>query len=102
MGLGKVRKQLGRIGVWSREMYFDDPDEATNLATVAEELGYGALWIPGYDGGPIFERCRLALEATSSDYIIPRTTSMKRIISGPRPRHRCAVFVLVQPVPVPH
>lgn len=66
MDLGKVRKQLGRIGVWSRELYFDDPHEAMNLATVAEELGYGTLWIPGYDGDPVFERCRLALEATAS------------------------------------
>lgn len=66
MELGKIRKQLGEIGVWSREAYFGDPDEATNLARAAEELGYGALWIPGYDGGPVFERCRLTLEATSS------------------------------------
>ena len=66
MEFGKVRKQLGQIGVWSREAYFGDPDEVTNLATVAEELGYGVLWIPGYTGGPIFERCRQALEATSS------------------------------------
>ena len=66
MELGEVRKQLGQVGVWSGEPYFDGPDKATSLAAAAEELGYGALWIPGFDGGHVFERCGLALEASSS------------------------------------
>ena len=64
--LGPVRAQLGRVGVWSRSPYFFGPDQATRLAATAEELGYGALWIPGFDGGHIFERCAMALEATST------------------------------------
>lgn len=57
---------LGEIGVWSSEPYFGDANRATDLAIAAEELGYGTLWIPGFDGGHVFERCAMALEATSS------------------------------------
>lgn len=63
--LEALRKQLGKVGVWSRTPYFGEPHEATELATTAEELGFSALWIPGFDGGHIFERCGMALEATS-------------------------------------
>lgn len=65
MELGDVRKQLGKIGVFSRHPHFREAAQATSLAAAAEELGYGALWIPGFDGGHIFERCGLALEATT-------------------------------------
>ena len=63
--LEPVRKQIGKVGVWSRSPYFYGPDQATSLAIAAEELGYSALWIPGFDGGHIFERCAMALEASS-------------------------------------
>ena len=61
-----VRKQLGKIGAWSRTPYFGPAEMATEMATAAEELGYSALWIPGFDGGHIFERCGMALAATSN------------------------------------
>lgn len=57
---------LGRVGVWSQEPYFGAEDKATSLAVAAEELGFKTLWIPGFNGGHVFDRCRLALEATSS------------------------------------
>ncbi len=60
-----VRQQLGKVGVWSRSPYFFESRQATDLAVAAEELGYSALWIPGFDGGHIFERCGMALEVTS-------------------------------------
>ena len=63
--LEPVRKQLGKVGVWSRSPYFFEAEQATNLAVAAEELGYTALWIPGFDGGHVFERCGMALEASS-------------------------------------
>ena len=61
-----IRQQIGKVGVWSRSPYFYEAQQATDLAKAAEELGYGSLWIPGFDGGHVFDRCRLALEATSS------------------------------------
>ena len=63
--LEAIRRQLGRVGVWSRSPYFYEAEQATNLAVAAEELGYGSLWIPGFDGGHVFERCSMALEASS-------------------------------------
>ena len=61
-----IRKQLGKIGVWSRTPYFGPAETATEWATVAEELGDSASWIPGFAGGHIFERCAMPLAATSN------------------------------------
>lgn len=63
--LAAIRKKLGKVGVWSRSPYFYDAQQASDLALAAEQLGYGSLWIPGFDGGHIFDRCRMALEATT-------------------------------------
>ncbi len=63
--LQPIREQLGKVGVWSRSPYFYEAEQATSLAVAAEELGYRALWIPGFDGGHIFERCELALKAST-------------------------------------
>ncbi|HLW95206.1 MAG TPA: LLM class F420-dependent oxidoreductase [Solirubrobacteraceae bacterium] len=42
---------LGRIGVWSRELRFhDDRAAAAQAAAELEELGFGALWIPDVGG----------------------------------------------------
>ena len=65
LDLQRVREQLGKVGVWSRSPYFYEADKATSLAVAAEKLGYRALWIPGFDGGHIFERCELALKAST-------------------------------------
>lgn len=58
--------QLGRIGVWSGELRFNDPGEVAEAAAELEELGYGTLWLPGVTGGDIFERIRTVLAATKS------------------------------------
>ena len=46
-GEGMMIPQLGRLGVWSMEMRFGDPAAIDVAAVELEELGYGALWIPG-------------------------------------------------------
>jgi probable F420-dependent oxidoreductase len=56
--------QLGPIGVWSSQLRFGDPGEITEAAAELEELGYGALWLPGGAGGDIFEDCDRVLAAT--------------------------------------
>jgi probable F420-dependent oxidoreductase len=38
---------IGRVGVWSLEMRFGDPAAIDEAAVELDELGYGALWIPG-------------------------------------------------------
>ena len=57
-------RPLGAIGVWSRELRFGDPVEAVEAAAELEELGYGALWIPGGAGGPVLETVEAMLLAT--------------------------------------
>jgi len=44
---------LGRLGVWSGEVRFGDVGEAHEAAAELDELGYGALWIPGGIGGDV-------------------------------------------------
>lgn len=39
--------ELGRVGIWSTELRFGDPAAGAEVAAELDELGYGALWIPG-------------------------------------------------------
>jgi probable F420-dependent oxidoreductase len=39
--------QVGRVGVWSMELRFGDTAAIDEAAGELDELGYGALWIPG-------------------------------------------------------
>lgn len=39
--------QIGRVGVWSMELRFGDTAAIDEAAAELDELGYGALWIPG-------------------------------------------------------
>jgi len=39
--------QLGPVGIWSMELRFGDPALGNEVAAELDELGYGALWIPG-------------------------------------------------------
>src|SRR5438105_2732633 len=52
---------LGRIGVWSSQLY-GERAEVLDAAAELEELGYGTLWLPNRP--PIFERARELLGAT--------------------------------------
>jgi probable F420-dependent oxidoreductase len=44
---------LGPIGIWSLELRFGDRGEAHEAAAELDQLGYGALWIPGGVGGDV-------------------------------------------------
>ncbi|GGK05586.1 LLM class F420-dependent oxidoreductase [Streptomyces camponoticapitis] len=56
--------QLGQTGVWSIELRTADPHEITDAATELDELGWGALWIPGLGGGDILADSQRLLRAT--------------------------------------
>ena len=45
--------ELGRVGVWSMELRFGDKAQAADAAAELEDLGYGALWVPGGIGGDV-------------------------------------------------
>lgn len=42
-----INQRLGRIGIWSMELRFGDRSIATEAAAELDELGFGAVWIPG-------------------------------------------------------
>ncbi len=55
---------LGPIGIWSSELRFGDRQAALEAAASIEELGYGAIWVPGGAGGDIFGDVTVLLRAT--------------------------------------
>jgi probable F420-dependent oxidoreductase len=55
---------LGRIGVWSSELRYGDRQTALAEAVALENLGYGAIWIPGGIGGDLFADVTALLDAT--------------------------------------
>jgi probable F420-dependent oxidoreductase len=55
---------LGRVGVWSLELRFGDRAEAREACAELDELGYGALWVPGGVGGDILGDLSQLLSAT--------------------------------------
>lgn len=59
--------RLGRVGIWSGELR-DLPDRAAaaDAATELEELGYGALFIPGRAGGDVLAAADTLLAGTRS------------------------------------
>jgi probable F420-dependent oxidoreductase len=59
-----VSIDLGRIGIWSSELRFGDRQAALAAAASIEELGYGAIWVPGGAGGDIFGDVTVLLRAT--------------------------------------
>lgn len=63
--------ELGRIGIWSSVLRRGEPSEIVDAAAELDELGFGAIWIPGGFGGDIFGDCRRLLEATQRAVVAP-------------------------------
>lgn len=57
--------ELGKVGIWDGRLRGGEPGTAGELAAAIEQLGYGALWIPGGAGGRVLEKCEEALQATT-------------------------------------
>jgi probable F420-dependent oxidoreductase len=55
---------VGTTGVWSAELRFGDVSLATDAAAQLEELGYSALWLPGWQAD-VFDVVASLLTATS-------------------------------------
>lgn len=55
---------LGKLGIWSLEARFADPGLAAAAAAEADELGFGALWVPGGIGGDVTGDLARLLDAT--------------------------------------
>jgi probable F420-dependent oxidoreductase len=57
---------LGRLGIWSRELRFGEAADMRAGAAELEQMGFGTLWIPGGFDGPLLEICADQLGATSN------------------------------------
>jgi probable F420-dependent oxidoreductase len=56
--------RLGRIGIWSLELRFGERAAAVAAAAELDQLGFGALWIPGGVGGDVLSDVEALLAAT--------------------------------------
>jgi probable F420-dependent oxidoreductase len=54
----------GEIGVWSPQLREGDAHEVAAAAAELEELGYGAIWVPGREHDDLEERLHLLLSST--------------------------------------
>jgi len=57
--------QLGRIGVWARELRAGEESARREAAARLEELGYGTLWFPGGAGDDSMACAGVLLDATT-------------------------------------
>jgi probable F420-dependent oxidoreductase len=64
-----AKRRLGRIGIWSLELLFGDPGEVVEAAAELDELGFGAIWVPGRLGGDSFGDVDRLLSATRNAVI---------------------------------
>ncbi|MFD1523048.1 TIGR03620 family F420-dependent LLM class oxidoreductase [Pseudonocardia yunnanensis] len=69
---------LGRTGIWSIELRMADPGQITDAAAELDDLGWGALWIPGLGGGEILDDSERLLRATRSTTIAVGVMSIWR------------------------
>jgi probable F420-dependent oxidoreductase len=75
---GKHAMDLGRTGIWSIELRMADPGQITDAAAELDDLGWGALWIPGLGGGEILDDSERLLQATRSTKIAVGVLSIWR------------------------
>ena len=70
-----TRPHLGQIGIWSMELRFGDPAAIAEAAAEVDDLGFGAIWVPGGIGGDVAGDVNRLLAATK------RTTIATGIIN---------------------
>ncbi|MEU7888091.1 TIGR03620 family F420-dependent LLM class oxidoreductase [Microbispora bryophytorum] len=70
--------QLGQTGIWSIELRMADPHEIGDAAAELDELGWGALWIPGLGGGDILGDSERLLRATRNTMVAVGVASIWR------------------------
>lgn len=61
--------QLGKLGVWSMELRFGEREGADRMARELEDMGYGALWVPGGFDDKVLDDIAALLAATEKAVI---------------------------------
>ena len=64
------RERLGRVGVWSMELRTAPAETIEHAARSLDDAGFGALWIPGLDGGRVFADAQRLLAATQRTSVV--------------------------------
>lgn len=64
MATQAVNERLGKVGIWSLELRFGDPAQKLEAAAELDELGFGAIWIPGGVDGAVLGDVDALLAAT--------------------------------------
>ena len=87
-----VFMDLGRVGIWSGVLRRGDPAEAADAAAELDELGFGALWIPGGAGGDVLGDSRRLLDATKRAVVATGILNVwmhdpQEVAPGPRSTH---------------
>jgi probable F420-dependent oxidoreductase len=72
--------ELGRIGIWARELRVGDEGTRREAAAELEGLGYGALWFPGSAGDDSLDCAEVLLGATTA---VPVATGITNIWTEP-------------------
>jgi probable F420-dependent oxidoreductase len=57
-------RPTGAIGVWSPQLRDGDPRAVAEAAAELEEIGFGAIWVPGREHDDLEERLHLLLSST--------------------------------------
>ncbi len=57
--------ELGKVGIWSRELRSRDLHESADAVAELESLGYGTTWMPGGSATDFFPRAEAFIEATA-------------------------------------
>lgn len=70
--------RLGPTGIWSIELRTAGPDEIADAAAELDELGWGALWIPGLGGGDVLGDSERLLRATRTAKVAVGVASIWR------------------------
>lgn len=60
----QANDRLGRVGIWTLDLRFGDKAAATEAAAELDELGFGAIWIPGGIDGEVLGDVEHLLAAT--------------------------------------
>jgi probable F420-dependent oxidoreductase len=55
---------IGHLGVWTTELRFGDCAKSSDAAAELDDLGFGAIWLPGLDGAGILDVVERQLQAT--------------------------------------
>lgn len=58
--------ELGSVGLFSYQIRFLSPEKLAEVAQMIEQLGFGALWLPGGNRAGLFADVRTVLEATTN------------------------------------